>query len=123
MKYLSLKDIDAYVRAFKLSNYVWNLVIGWDSFAKYTIGQQFVDAIDSISANIAEGLGRYSKKDRIRFYRISSGSLSESQDWNYKSVQRNLVTADQFNHILKELEALPLEINQLIKYTEKVLKH
>lgn len=120
---MSLKDIDAYVRAFKLSNYIWNLVIGWDSFAKYTIGKQFVDAVDSVSANIAEGFGRYSKKDRIRFYRISNGSLSESQDWNYKSIQRNLLTSEQFDYISKELKALPLEINQLIKYTEKVLKH
>jgi four helix bundle protein len=54
-KYLTLKDIDTYVRAFELSNYVWNIVIKWSYFPKSTIGKQFADAIDSISANIAEG--------------------------------------------------------------------
>ncbi len=63
-KYLTLNDISAYKIAFHLSNYVWDIVIKWDQFAKNTIGRQFVDAVDSISANIAEGFGRYHKKDK-----------------------------------------------------------
>jgi len=31
----------------------------WDWFAKKHIGGQFVEEVDSISANIAEGFGRY----------------------------------------------------------------
>lgn len=84
-KYLKLNDIESYRIAFALSNYVWNIVIKWDYFAQKTIGTQFVDAIDSISSNIAEEFGRYNKKDKIRFYRISFGSLIESLDWNEKS--------------------------------------
>ena len=67
-KYLRLNDIDAYKIAFHLSNYVWNIILRWDYFAKRTVGGQFVEAIDSISANIAEGFGRYFKKDKIKFY-------------------------------------------------------
>lgn len=63
MKYLQLNDIDCYKRALNLSNYVWNIVIEWKYFEKQTVGIQFVTAIDSISANIAEGFGRYGKKD------------------------------------------------------------
>ena len=62
-KYLTLNDITAYKIAFNLSNYVWDIVVIWDYFAKETVGKQFVKAIDSISANIAEGFGRYSKKE------------------------------------------------------------
>jgi four helix bundle protein len=80
-RYLQLKDIDAYMRAYNLSNYVWQIVINWEWFAKKHIGGQLVEAIDSISANIAEGFGRYHKKDKIRFYYFSSGSLKESIDW------------------------------------------
>lgn len=69
-KYLQLNDISSYKRAFILSNYVWNIVITWDWFVKRTVGVQFVSAIDSISANIAEGFGRYGKKDKIKFYLI-----------------------------------------------------
>lgn len=80
MKYLQLNDIDCYKKSLKLSNYIWDIVLTWDWFAKKTIGAQFVDAIDSISANIAEGFGRYGKKDKIKFYHYSFGSLKESCD-------------------------------------------
>lgn len=116
-KYLTLNNITAYVRAFELCNYVWSIVIKWSYFSKSTIGRQFVDAIDSISANIAEDFGRYGKKDKIRFYQIAKGSLSESSDWNNKSIARNLLSQDEYNHIYNELQALPKEINYLIKYT------
>ncbi len=59
--YLKLNDISAYKGSFHLSNYVWNAVVKWDYFAKDTVGKQFARAIDSISANIAEGFGRYKK--------------------------------------------------------------
>lgn len=122
MKYLQLNDIDAYKRAFALSNYVWRIVFDWEWFAKQTIGAQYVRAVDSISANIAEGFGRYFKKDKIRFYKISYGSITEALDWNQKAKERGLLTDAQYSYILKELKALPKEINQLIKYTNLKLK-
>ncbi|MBZ0178937.1 MAG: four helix bundle protein [Melioribacteraceae bacterium] len=122
IKYLKLNDIEAYRISFALSNYVWNIVIKWDHFAKRTIGSQFTDAIDSISANIAEGFGRYNKKDKIRFYRISFGSMYESLDWNEKAKIRTLTSEEQYNHIYTELKKLPKAINSLINYTNTKLR-
>ncbi|RLD42476.1 MAG: four helix bundle protein [Bacteroidetes bacterium] len=120
--YLKFDAIDAYRTAFNLSNYVWDLVIKWDNFAKFTVGKQLVESTDSISANIAEGFGRYHKKDKIKFYRYSNGSLLESFDWIKKSKYRGLVTPEEFEIILQAHEKLPLELNQLIKYTNIKLK-
>ena len=72
-KYLSLNDLNAYKISFYLSGYVWNIIINWDYFSKDTIGKQFVRAVDSISANIAEGFGRNGKNDKIKFYYYSFG--------------------------------------------------
>ena len=121
-KYLQLNDIGCYKRAFLLSNYVWDLVIKWDWFAKRTVGVQFVTAVDSISANIAEGFGRYGKKDKTKFYYYSFGSVKESFDWNEKSKTRKLLTQKQYEYILNELQELPKEIHQLIKFTKEKLK-
>lgn len=120
-KYLKLNDIEAYKIAFNLSNYVWDLVIKWDHFPKNTLGQQFVRAVDSISENIAEGFGRYSKKDKIRFYRISYGSLFESLDENEKAKKRKLLKKEEFDHIFSELQKLPKSIHHLINYTQNKL--
>ncbi len=122
MKYLQLNDIGCYKRSLNLSNYVWDIVVGWEWFAKKTVGSQFVEAIDSISANIAEGFGRYGKKDKIKFYYYSFGSLKESFDWNEKAKIRKLLTAKQYEYILGELQMLPKEVHQLIKFTNEKLK-
>jgi len=122
MKYLQLNDISAYTTAFHLSNYVWKVVLRWDSFAKNTLGGQFVRSVDSISANIAEGFGRYGKKDKIKFYRYSQGSLKESLDWLHKAKARNLLQEDEYEFVFVELQRLPLEINRLIKFTNEKLR-
>ena len=119
---MQLNDIDAYKIAFKLSNYVWDVVAEWDYFAKDTIGKQFVRATDSISANIAEGFGRYTKKDKVRFNRIANGSIKESLDWNEKSKVRNIISDKNYGYVYNILQQLPKKINQLIKYTNNVLK-
>lgn len=121
-KFLKLNDIEAYRIVFKLTNYVWNVIIKWDYFAKDIVGKQFVKAIDSISANIAEGFGRYSKKDKIKFFRYSFGSLYESLDWNEKSYVRKLLNQGGYSNIFSELIKLPKIINSLIKFTDKKLQ-
>jgi len=114
IRYFKLNDIEAYKVAFNLSNYVWDVVNNWDYFSKETVGKQFVNAIDLISSNIAEGSGRFIKRDKIRFYRISIGSLKESLDWHKKSKVRNLLSAEQYQFIFEIPEKLPKLIKQLI---------
>lgn len=121
-KYLKLNDISCYKRSLILSQDVWEIVNSWEWFAKSTIGIQYVKAIDSISATISEGFGRYFKKDKILFYRYSIGSVTESLDWNQKAWKRKLLTKEQYEHILNELQELPKEIRYLIKFTSEKLK-
>jgi four helix bundle protein len=120
-KSLQLNDLECYRIAFHLSNYVWEVVIKWEWFSKKTVGGQFVEAIDSISANIAEGFGRHFKKDKIKFYMYSKGSLKESFDWNEKSKLRKLINEEEYRHIFSELGKLPKSLNQLIKFTNEKL--
>ena len=86
------------------------------------MGEQFIESVDSISANIAEGFGRFNKKDKIKFYRYSYGSMSESLDWNQKSKLRNLLSEAEYDHIFTELQKLPKAINSLVAFTNQKLK-
>lgn len=120
-RYLKLNDINAYKISFNLSNYIWNIIISWNYFEKETIGKQFARAIDSVSANIAEGFGRYGKKDKIKFYYYSHGSIKESLDWLQKSKTRKLISETDYCYIFEILNNLPREINSLIKFTKDKL--
>jgi len=121
--YLKLNNISAYKTAFELSNYVWEIVSGWNYFDKDTVGKQLIRAIDSISANIAEGFGRYGEKDKIKFYRYALGSLKEALDWNEKSKIRQLIKQEHCDHIFHTLNNLPKEIYSLINFTNQKLKY
>lgn len=121
-KFLKLNDIEAFRISFHLSNYVWDVVLKWSNFPQRTVGEQFVRALDSISSNIAEGFGRYGKKDKIKFYRYSQGSLSESLNWNEKSKVRKLLSVEEYKYIFNELQKLPKAINSLIFFTNQKLK-
>jgi four helix bundle protein len=119
--YLKVTDIKAYQSAFALSNEVWEIVIKWKIFEKDTLGKQLVRAIDSISANIAEGFGRHHKNDKIRFYIIARGSLLECMDWVEKAKIRNLLDNQQYEKMTTTLKGLPKLINALIKQTKENL--
>ncbi len=121
IKYLKLNDIESYIISFNLSNYIWDVVVKWEYFLKITFGKQLVDAADSISTNIAEEFGRYSKKNKIRFYRISYDSLFESLDYNEKAKRRNLLKQEEYDHIFSELQKLQKAIHHLINYTLNTL--
>jgi four helix bundle protein len=122
-EYLTIEKLSSYQLAFTFSNEVWKKVVKWDYFAKDTVGKQFVKAADSISANIAEGFGRYSKKDKVRFYRISMGSLEETEDWIRKSSVRELITKELSSAYLDSVQQLRKEIYNLINYTNEKLKY
>lgn len=121
-KYLALRDIDAYRYALSLSNDIWSIVQQWDYFARDTVGKQFVRAVDSISANIAEGFGRYHKKDKVLFYRYAYGSIQESLDWILKAHMRKLIFDEQYKKKLEGLKNLPQALHRLIKFTDEKLK-
>ena len=121
-KYLRLNDLNSYKISFHLSNYVWDIIVKWDRIARNTVGEQFIRSTDSISANIAEGFGRRTKKDKIKFFNYSYASTFESLDWNEKSKSRKLITKAQYDHIFTELQKLPREIHHLSDFVNRKLK-
>jgi len=122
-KFMDLNDLSSYRLAMEMGTLVWDIVNEWEYFAKDTIGKQFVRCVDSVAANIAEGFGRYGKRSRIVFFRYAYGSLYEARAWAQKAFDRKLITEGQLLNIRKYLEALPVEIHQLIKFTNERLKY
>lgn len=120
-RYLKLDDIKAYTTASEISRLAWALVSKWGWFEKYAVGLQLVKSVDSIGANLAEGFGRYHKKDKERFYYNARGSVFEASHWIKKSLERNIIRKQEAEVLLEYLRALPKEINHLIRFTEEKL--
>jgi len=124
MDHILLKDLKIYQKALIISNKSWEIYKNFTWQVKKTIGDQFIRAIDSIGANIAEGYGRFHYLDRIKFYYNSRGSLLESLHWLELLINRDLITKNDYNSITVLLEDLNLSLNAFIKsnYQSKDIK-
>lgn len=119
MSYNKIEELDVYNLAEEISDEIWNIVLTWDFFAKDTIGKQICRAADSISANIAEGYGRFHFKENKNFCYYSRGSILEVKSFLRKSKHRNLITEDQYSTLLKKLEIVHIKLNSYIKFIGK----
>ena len=115
---LKVEDLEIYQMAEDLSDIIWNICIKWDYFAKDTIGKQLVRAADSISANLAEGHGRFHFKDCLNFCYYARGSLEETKSWLSKAIRRNLI-AFEIDEIKQIMEILPRKLNAYINSIRK----
>ena len=119
MSYYNLEDLEVYQLAEKFSDEVWAIVIKWDYFAKDTVGKQMVRSADSISANIAEGYGRYHYKENRNFCYFSRGSIIETKGWLKKSKNRDLLSESDFNNLFETLQNIHIKLNAYLKFIGK----
>lgn len=109
-----LEDFKVYNLSMEVGEEVWNVVNGWGYFEKDTVGKQLVKAVDSIAANLSEGLGRYHFKEAKNFAYYSRGSLFETKTWMAKALNRKLIKEEQFVNISSRAELIGKMINGYI---------
>ena len=71
------RKVDAYKLAKQLVRNIYALLQKFPQEERYALTDQTRRAAISVPANIAEGLGRFSVKERIHFLDIANGSLTE----------------------------------------------
>ena len=112
---LPLEDLEIYQLSMDIGDEVWNCVMKWDNFARFTVGRQWVDAVDSIAANISEGHGRFHFKDRRNFCYFARGSLKETKTWTQKAARRGLISEELAQKLTSDLNRLSVKLNNYIK--------
>jgi len=118
MEYV-LEKLDLYNSAEDFLDEIWNIVIEWDYFKKDTIGKQLVRAADSISANIAEGYGRYFYKESKQFYSYSRGSIQETKSWLSKCLRRKIIEEKDCYLLIERSQKLLLQLKSYIRFVAK----
>ena len=112
------KKLIAYQKAKAFTTYVYSLVIKFPSYETYAMSDQLRRAALSIPSNIAEGMGRMTIKERIRFLEFSYGSLTE--------VTCQLDIAQSLGYISEEeltkAEDMSIEIGKLMSGLRKSLQ-
>lgn len=71
------KRLDVYQKAKDLVKIVYGLLKKFPNEEKYALCDQLRRAVISVPSNIAEGLSRFSDKEKVHFLEIAYGSLME----------------------------------------------
>jgi four helix bundle protein len=112
---MKLEELQVYCLSMEMAEKIWNIVIGWDFFSKDTIGKQLIRAADSIAANLSEGFGRYHYKENINFSYYSRGSLFETKTWLKKANNRKLISNENYNTFVNDIDNIGIKLNNYIK--------
>lgn len=86
---------------------------------KYGVTNQLRRAAVSIPANIAEGTGKNSLKDVVRFFSIARGSLEECKYYLILSKDLKFIQPEEFNQMKEIADQTGKKLNALISSLEK----
>ena len=108
MRIESFEELDVWIIGREIKNQIFNLVKTFPNAENYRLKDQLIRASISVTANIAEGFGRYHYQENIQYCRQARGSLHEIID--------HLITAYDFGYIdEKTLNKIKNDIKRNIK--------
>ncbi len=119
MSYQSFEELDAWKagREFRLS--ISALSKNFPAEEKYKLVSQIHRSSRSVTANIAEGHGRFHYQENIQFCRVARGSLTETLDHLILANDEGYIDQHKLSELrLKFSECLRL-INGYISYPKK----
>ena len=89
------KDLDVWQMARELRSEMYKVARLLPDFEKFALATQIRRAACSVTANIAEGFGRFSYQENVQFCRQARGSLFELRDHLTTCVDQKYVDAKE----------------------------
>jgi four helix bundle protein len=112
----SFEDLEVYQRALEFSVSVIEVVDKLDTPRKhYRLIEQLESSSTSVALNIAEGKGRFSKREFKQFLYISRGSLYETVAMLKILNQKNWLNESDYNILYSQAEEINRMLSGLIK--------
>ncbi len=98
---ISYYDLDVWKKSRELCNSVYDITKSFPKEENFGITSQMRRCSISIASNIAEGCGRDSSKETIRFLYISRGSLFELETQLFISFDQNYISKEKLDNLLE----------------------
>jgi len=83
---------------------------------EYRLKQQVLNSSRSVTANIAEGFGRYHYQENIQFCRQARGSLTETMDHMIVAYDEGYINKEVLGEVNKKYKDCLLALNSYVKY-------
>jgi four helix bundle protein len=119
MNYKGYKELDSYIESRNLRIAISNLVKTFPNKERFLLIDQLIRSSRSITANIAEGYGRFTYSDTRNFFIISRGSVTETMEHLQTAKDENYISEDEYRLHIEKCETIFKLINGYISYLDK----
>ena len=103
-------DLETWKFARTLRRELYQLVRTFPQEEKYGLSSQIKRAASSVTANLAEGYGRYSFQENLQFCRQGRGSVYELRDHLTTALDAGYIAEDTY----KKLDAMAISVIRLV---------
>lgn len=114
-KIKSFTDLRVWQMGHKLVLEIYKITRQFPNEELFGLTSQIRRAIVSFTSNIAEGFSRHSYKEKIQFYFMALGSLTEVQNQLFISHDLSYIDKETFQEIINQTTDINKMINGLIK--------
>ena len=115
MEFFGYRNLVAYVKAKEVRLQVYRLLKRFPKEEQFALCNQLRRAAVSITSNIAEGMTRFSTKDKVHFIEIAYGSLMEVMSQLEVAQEENYISIEEFHN----METLIAETGRLLTGLQK----
>lgn len=116
----NFEELEVWKECRNLRKQISIVLKSFPSEEKYRIVDQLIRASRSVTANIAEGHGRFHFQENIQFCRQARGSLTETLDHMICAFDENYITVDQLSDFRNQYTSCLRLLNGYIAYLKKM---
>lgn len=122
-KIKAFTDLIVWQEGHKLVVDVYKVTQRFPKEETYSMVDQMRRAASSITANIAEGFGRQTYMDKVHFYYIAQGSLTELKNFLYIARDVNYLNENEFNNLMEKANGTHQLLQGFITKSKTFINH
>ncbi|HQV55710.1 MAG: four helix bundle protein [Chitinophagaceae bacterium] len=119
MAYQNFEDLDVWKKARELKIDMSKLVKNFPIEERFRLSDQLIRSSRSVCTQIAEGHGRNTWPDKLRFCVIARGSLSETLNHLIDALDERIIDEEQLKNYRNKITEVEKLLNGYINYLEK----
>lgn len=114
-KIIGFEDLEVWQVSQSWAVDVYQATKSFPADEKYALTSQIRRSVASVSANIAEGFGRRSNKDKLHFYTIAYGSALETKNFLHLAYKLGYMKDDTLDQLLAESVTVQKLLNAFMR--------
>ncbi|EKD87091.1 MAG: hypothetical protein ACD_37C00045G0003 [uncultured bacterium] len=119
----SFTDLKAWQEGHKLVLLIYKLTSSFPKAETYSLVDQMRRVASSITANVAEGFGRHGYKEKVQFYYMAKGSLTELKNFLIISKDVGYLSEENFKSLIEQASIADQLLQGLIRKSKTFINH